>query len=625
MNKRYSIFLILISCVLSIKGMDGGSNELSLIQLHLSDGMSYNIEQWKIPYFDMVHRSHIFCQNHAFSKVVIPNVSHREMRLANNMLNAAQIDLRQQLDLEKLEEENKELKIYFNSLSIEDKNILITAVGEYDNNSKRKLCSPYLTEKLAQIHLHSDIKANIDKYLRDVKDDIRIFFTQNILMRNRNQKSLTVEKPLKDILQNDVHRTQLCIDGTMSYNGFGDPIPLRIGNQSYATYASHFPSNISDDLEFRITSVQPALRAGDLIQPLSSKCSLWIIDREKNIQNVFAIEHKEPIKGCFFSENEDKTEHYVVTYSDNTLCFSTITGVEDGVPVLQNTIVPLVSSIVAITQNYTNNRLNVYMYGKLQTISVTYSMKGSFIKRENLLFQKQGILQQVVCDPTCINAAWTDKNGRAISTDTGLCIDVDREGEVFLYRFETSKNYQDNNDQQKILKRMYSPDGKLLFHILYPRMYEDKKLYVGIHIYDVESGKFLAGNSRPYKDFAGMGFSPDGTNLVEFDLHGWIKKIPTFFPEDQQCVQSFRNKYLFLGNIFLLRQIEQLIEYICQLACGRQTEKLDKNNPVFILLEKMRNDKNGVALMINKVVKNKESDWLQWLKAFAALPKKELK
>lgn len=97
-----------------------------------------------------------------------------------------------------------------------------------------------------------------------------------------------------------------------------------------------------------------------------------------------------------------------------------------------------------------------------------------------------------------------------------------------------------------------------------------------------------------YEDFAGVGFSVDGTELI-FLMHDEPShQVPLFFCEDRKKLDEFENEVLApLGYIALLHRLTQ--------ACKQnKVVALHENEPTHTMLQDLLGKSEGIAALVQK-------------------------
>jgi hypothetical protein len=517
---------------------------------------------------------------------------------------------------------------HYKNLSKKDKSILIKASGQYSKYGKKLMLHvPELTKQLIDVVFTDDgIHTHIKKYLKDnEEDDVRNYFKEKLIYGKRLLGSFSLKQPIltstNDLLRENIYPASLFLNAYHT-NHSDSTILLSIGDKVHQTYATHF---ITDTHEYRITDIK------------GKQCSLWVINHE-NIDNTnytFAtsIEHKGDIKGCCFSKTGTGVEH-AITYSDCDIVISKITTHNDISFVESKQLFNLENRIIAdVCFNQAQDGFFVGMYMGMDSIIQQYRLDTDNDTFNNKLatarfpFKKHGLLEKMFIGR---NASGDDffiavfgiagqygillykhnnVGGYGFNHATKLCTMercnrelisatlLKRGNSIFMYDYSYSpfaavvEAEQKKTEQNWFVKDLidgsvlkldsdcycvYSPDGTFL--LCNSLIKKSELMYVETVLKDAVTHKQIVSIDTLYKDFLGVGFSNDGTELIFLNSSGFNYKVALLNDDDKKILCEMEKV------AFKQIGVTSLLKRLCMECKKNGTVALQEDDPACIML-----------------------------------------
>lgn len=490
-------------------------------------------------------------------------------------------------------------KDYYNKLSEEKCHLLIVSSGQYNAEGKKVMLDvPEVTQRLIDVYFSDDLRKYIKKYIgTDDEDYVRAYFKEKLIL---SKSLLTLKEPKfydgsSESVWKEMYLGSCFIDAVNTLQQPNYPISLRIGDNLYRTYATYFGT---DNYEYRIT---------DLVD---TQCTLWVINHDNRGKTFStAIKHKKPIKACRFGGTGTDVE-YVLTYSKCDIILSTIT-MQNGIAFVESKKIdaPEKTKIVDICFDSVNNDWLVGLYRGCKTVFKRLNKEGNFeLQVSSFPFKDNGLLQRILSheqDEDCYftviygiadqlkfveykqlasnaiadaiaatplykwyNNSWCYSFWNSRFVELNDCLHVFNHAFPFFTRHsEIQQNNKQNNftlatmwnyfSSQPVSKihRVYSPDGTLLMC----NSLKNKLgiLYVETVIKDAVTHKDIISFDTVYKNFIGIGFTHDGTELVVIPQFGPYQCVALLNDADKRCLQALEGNFIYLGRTAWLKRLCQ--------------------------------------------------------------------
>jgi hypothetical protein len=453
-----------------------------------------------------------------------------------------------------------QFKDLYNYLPVDARISLIKSSGQYDDKGKKVMLDvPEVTKRLIEVcFTDNDLRNHIKSYLKNEDEDyVRNYFKEQLICSKRlltlkQSVGLLVDKPISDMLREDIYLGSVFLNGIHTIRLYDHPISLRTGDKVRQTYATSFGI---DNYEYRITDVR------------DNQCLLWVINHD-NPDAIFStlIKHKGNIKGCCLSSTQTDVEG-ALTFSDHDMVFSTITTL-NGVSFINSVSVESPHQIVDISFEPIKSNWRVASYEGLETVFRRWSMEGSECTKNVGVspFKQYGLLNKIAtCKTTSgyrvveiFNVADLYSVGISdVANDDGVywirnrtplqslhtinghyCSKLFRAGNSiamynFDYPFFGEKEEADFWSQpDSPVHRTYSPNGSFLMCNSLKKKWV--MLYVETVIQDAMTHKQILSIDTLYNGFAGVGFTHDETELIFLDHMGGNQKVSLLNDKDKQ-------------------------------------------------------------------------------------------
>jgi hypothetical protein len=458
-----------------------------------------------------------------------------------------------------------EFQSYYNTLSPNNRTLLIKASGQYDDKGKKVMFDvPEITKRLIDIYFPEKgvgLRTYIQSFLGNEDEDyVRNYCREQLICK---KGLLTLKQPMlgqiTNVLQKDIYPGSLFLNGYCSDAQRNYPVCLYAGDKVHKTYATYFVSNND---EYRIADIN------------NDHCFLWVINHARpDATFSTSLKHKAAIDGFCFSKTHTEIE-CALTYSKSDMIFSTIT-MNNGKAVVHSFSVdgPEHGMIVNACFDPVNNEFLVASYENLESRVTRYTMCG--VKSEDYRswsFREDGLLAGIATYQAsgqyylviafnvanlCAIHKFVSLNDQHYKFVSATPLIYMREHYPFcalgfihlgeyLYMADFSVPFfvdnsavQKKQEQEKQsqsffanlgnlydyfvsqpdseVHRTYSPDG--LFLMCNSLINKLGISYVRTMIQDAVNRKEILSIDSLHKNFAGVGFTHDGTELI-FLNHG---------------------------------------------------------------------------------------------------------
>jgi hypothetical protein len=515
-------------------------------------------------------------------------------------------------------------KDFYSKLKPKDRALLIKLSGVYNTKGKKSgwYC-PEITEGLIEVYFQDDglrnhIRSYFEQENKKDKQVIHNYFMSRLInnkgLRNNKTLSSFIFNPKKydrffDFMKKEIYFGSLFVNGGSTIRQDKYPISLNIGKELYKTYAIHFGS---DNYEYRITGID------------DKQCCLWVINQ--NNQGVVCskpIKLNNPIKGYRLSCTNDAVE-YAVIYSEHEIIHAKIDRESKSCIELTSVVIPENNTVIDICFDPLNNnwvvgfcdhkrlRSVLRLFGNNCTSS---DEKTSYLINDHGLLQKMAIYKLSsgygllllfgIANQRKIYACISNEKGTYVhrcysdlyAVREYMYLDgyhmVNTNGAIEAFDltatfFEKDRN-QDINDNmvssESILlsskiHKVYSPNGLFLMYNALQKNVEGKEV-VSTFLYDSETHQAIASFDMMSENFIGIGFSPDGNDLLIVKDHddNPYSKISLW---NDQCIKmlSVIEKEAFASS----RKIS-LLQYLCEKYKKNGYIQMSKDDQICTMLK----------------------------------------
>lgn len=512
---------------------------------------------------------------------------------------------------------------HYGDLSPQNKVCLITLSGHYDESGTQLMLNvPDVTKRLIEVCLPSDVRSNINRFIKDKDEDfVRNYCKRKLL--TSGFLSTAIKRPIaqsQTIYENWVYDSipfnSLFVNGYWTHNQPLSPIPLFINDKVYQTFSYNF---ITDDCELRITDTKSSITSF----ALSQECLLWVVNHDNSdLTYATKIQHNDLIKGCCFSKTGTGTE-YVVTYSEKDLVFTKIIMEPDRLPVISSIHSPIANNgtIVHVGFNHATNQVAVVTHKKYKSLFTSWNMDGAcgpsgewaqktygfaelvFFGKSNKYGAMRDFVAYVLngmgmyalyvhdisanpqivlysrCDSLYNLRNWIDQRGDTTFIYDTSCspfdviIQAEKKG-IQGGLLEKFKNYVGIEPDNQSFKT-YSPDGTLLMcNSLKKKL---GFLYVETCIKDAKNHQPIMSIDTLYQNCAGVGVN-DQLELVFFNHTGPNEKVFLWNNDDKQIIEEF--EALACKN----SGVASVIKRLCQECDARGYIVLSDDDPLRAIL-----------------------------------------
>jgi len=283
------------------------------VVLHLSDGKDFSIEKWKIFQSAALHKDYLRRQKRCGDEV-------KNMSLLYSNINSQEIDLYSKA----CEcEPGVPFKNYFQSLSLEDRRLLLTVAGKYamvDQECQKKLNSSCLTAQLCGVYfdkniVSSKIAPHMERlswflYCRNtvVQDNLPYFFPD--ICYDTLRYRLTDEGHIQ------------LVPECLKWGSYDGPYNTLLINNNDKEFVTYLIKGVDSCYEYRVTAATP--KSTD--EERNNQRLLRLVNRDTNRDTPILIEHEDDIEYSRFSPSGE----YLCTQSNKMVLLSKIMRKEDN-------------------------------------------------------------------------------------------------------------------------------------------------------------------------------------------------------------------------------------------------------------------------------------------------------
>jgi len=506
-------------------------------------------------------------------------------------------------------------KDFYNTLQPTDRTRLIKTSGAFNSHGKKNAWyCPKITLALIDVYFQcNDLRNYIKSYCKEEKDKhlISSYLKKQLILHNNKQSSVFLSEWNDDsfcAMRKEIYLGSLFVNGGNTIKQDEYPIILNFNNKSYKTYAIHFGS---DNYEYRITGID------------EKQCLLWIIN-QKN-QSIICSEpitFNDPIKGYNLSYTNNTIE-YAVIYSDHEMIHATIDR-ENKLFEFTPVAIPKNNIVVNVCYSPLNNNWAV---GLLDGMQLKYDIRwlwnnsifsdavaSFFIDTHGLLKKiiisklSSGCCMMILCglaNKRKIHSYTSNKNGNWIpsfSTDlktideyksihnidiinidgnieafdltTPFFINSNQGNKSWIPSFLDTKLDQSTPLSDKI-HTLYSPNGLFLMGNFLKR--KIGMSYVETVIKDPITHENLASFDTMSEDFIGVGFTPDGNNLI-FIEHKSSYKKNLWNEQDTKMLNEFEKKAFSCSGVL------SLLKSLCEECKEKGYVLVNKDDTIYTML-----------------------------------------
>lgn len=519
---------------------------------------------------------------------------------------------------------------YYNKLSAPNRTLLIKVSGQYDDDrNKTMLNIPELTKRLIEVYFTDrTLRTHIKSYFKDEDEDcVRNYFRAKLIYNKSlfgawaPKSSITDGSNTRMLLTNNIYLGSLFLNGYHSNNQFGCTVPLRISDTVHQTYGSCFITNTH---ECRVTDVR------------DKHCVLWVVNHnDPSLHKSTCVKHKGEIKGCCLSKKEAGVG-YAVTYSEHDMVFSTITMQKNGQPVIKSVHVdiPNKGTIVDVCFHHGADQLLVATYEGLNSVLRCWAMDGKALKESYFPFKDCAFLEKIFLSRTATNDVLVLLFGVADQLTVYKCASADNGQFAFDSLSDFDKctghfrvgNFWEYTNGISILKRgdsffmyddlscspfdvrvavseekskqssgffgdlmnaftsqpdsecyrVYSPDGQfVLCNSLKNKL---GVFWVETLLKDAVTHKPILSIDTLYRNFAGVGFTHDGTELIFLNHQYHHETVSLLNDKDKKYLQGLED--IAFQNV----GVTSLLKRLCMKCKENGVVTLRADSPAYHML-----------------------------------------
>lgn len=193
-----------------------------------------------------------------------------------------------------------EFKRYYNTLLPENRTLLIKASGQYDDDGKKVMFDvPEITKRLVDVYFPEEgvgLCTYIKSFIGNEDEDYVRNYCKEQLIRSKG--IVMLKQPMLgdilNVLHEKIYPGSLFINGYFSCCQYKHPIPLYADGRVHQTYAMHF---VNDSDEYRITDINDKQCLLWVINHAHPDATFST-----------PIKHEGAIQGCCFSKTRTEVE-----------------------------------------------------------------------------------------------------------------------------------------------------------------------------------------------------------------------------------------------------------------------------------------------------------------------------